>query len=64
LTSTDGWRWSPAADAAFPFGRVCAPEDVAGVVRFLVSPAAGYVTGEVVRVDGGGGRSAVKEAEA
>jgi NAD(P)-dependent dehydrogenase (short-subunit alcohol dehydrogenase family) len=44
-------------------GSVCAPEDVAGVVRFLVSPAAGYITGQVLRVDGGGGRSVVKEAE-
>jgi 3-oxoacyl-[acyl-carrier protein] reductase len=50
---TDDMR---ALGASFPFGRVCAPEDVAGVVRFLVSPAAGYVTGEVLRVDGGGGR--------
>jgi 3-oxoacyl-[acyl-carrier protein] reductase len=50
---TDDMR---ALDASFPFGRVCAPEDVAGVVRFLVSPAAGYMTGEVLRVDGGGSR--------
>jgi 3-oxoacyl-[acyl-carrier protein] reductase len=55
---TDDMR---ALDAAFPFGRVCSPEDVAGVVRFAVSPAAGYMTGEVFRVDGGGGRSVVKE---
>ncbi|MEW6475932.1 MAG: SDR family oxidoreductase [Actinomycetota bacterium] len=55
---TDDMR---ALDADFPFGRVCAPDDVAGVVRFLVSPAAGYMTGEVLHVDGGGGRSVVKE---
>lgn len=57
---TDDMR---ALDAGFPFGRVCSPEDVAGVVRFLVSPAAGYMTGEVLRVDGGGSRSVVKESE-
>jgi NAD(P)-dependent dehydrogenase (short-subunit alcohol dehydrogenase family) len=53
-----------ALDARFPFGRVCTPEDVAGVVRFAVSPAAGYMTGQVLRVDGGGGESVVKEAGA
>lgn len=41
-------------DASFPFGRVCRPEDVAGVVRFLVSDAGGYVTGQRIEVDGGG----------
>ncbi len=41
-------------DASSPFGRVCRPEDIADVVRFLVSPAAGYVTGQIVTVDGGG----------
>ena len=43
-----------ALDATSPFGRVCRPGDIADVVRFLVSPAAGYVTGQVVTVDGGG----------
>lgn len=41
-------------DAKFPFGRVCEPEDVARVVVFLCSQAAGYVTGERIRVHGGG----------
>ena len=41
-------------DATSPFGRVGRPEDVDDVVRFLVSPAAGYVTGQVVCVDRGG----------
>lgn len=41
-------------DALSPFGRVCSPEDVAGVVRFLVSAAAGYITGQKIYVDGGG----------
>ena len=41
-------------DPHSPFGRVCRPEDVAAVVRFLVSDAAGYVTGQRVYVDGGG----------
>ena len=41
-------------DAGSPFGRVCRPEDVAEVVRFLCSDGAGYLTGQVVTVDGGG----------
>ena len=41
-------------NAVSPFGRVCQPEDVANVVRFLVSDAAGYVSGQKVNVHGGG----------
>jgi 3-oxoacyl-[acyl-carrier protein] reductase len=40
--------------AAMPFGRVCQPEDVADVVRFFVSDAGSYVSGQRVVVDGGG----------
>lgn len=36
-----------------PLGRLGDPEDVAGLVRFLVSPEAHYITGQVVAVDGG-----------
>lgn len=36
-----------------PMGRTGKPEDVAEVVAFLASEQAGYITGEVLRVDGG-----------
>jgi 3-oxoacyl-[acyl-carrier protein] reductase len=36
-----------------PLGRLGSAEDVAGVVRFLASEAAGYVTGQVIHVNGG-----------
>ena len=36
-----------------PLGRIGKPEDVAEAVRFLVSEAASYVTGQVIRVNGG-----------
>jgi len=36
-----------------PLGRVGKPEDVAGAVIYLASPAAAYVTGQVLRVNGG-----------
>ncbi len=34
-------------------GRLGEPEDVAPVIRFLASPGAGYITGQVIVVDGG-----------
>jgi NAD(P)-dependent dehydrogenase (short-subunit alcohol dehydrogenase family) len=40
-------------DATSPFGRVCRPEDVAAAVVFLCSEEAGYITGQVIAVDGG-----------
>jgi 3-oxoacyl-[acyl-carrier protein] reductase len=36
-----------------PLGRIGSSEDVAEAVRFLVSPRASYITGQVLRVNGG-----------
>jgi 3-oxoacyl-[acyl-carrier protein] reductase len=36
-----------------PVGRFCKPEEVANVVRFLVSPLSGFITGEIVDINGG-----------
>jgi 3-oxoacyl-[acyl-carrier protein] reductase len=36
-----------------PLGRIGIPEDIAGVVAFLASPAADYMTGQVIHVSGG-----------
>ncbi|MGN6379538.1 MAG: 3-oxoacyl-[acyl-carrier-protein] reductase [Gaiellales bacterium] len=39
--------------ASTPLGRLGTPADVAAAVRFLVSDAAGFITGDVLAVDGG-----------
>jgi 3-oxoacyl-[acyl-carrier protein] reductase len=39
--------------AQIPVGRFCEPEEFAHVVRFLVSPLAGFITGEIVDLNGG-----------
>jgi NAD(P)-dependent dehydrogenase (short-subunit alcohol dehydrogenase family) len=49
-------------DANYPFGRVSSPEDVAGVVAFLVSEDASYMTGQRLLVDGGGKDIAIVDA--
>jgi len=50
-------RLDPATREAYvgsiPLRRAGTPEDVAAVCLFLASDAAGYITGQVIRVDGG-----------
>jgi NAD(P)-dependent dehydrogenase (short-subunit alcohol dehydrogenase family) len=45
-------QWQ-AGLARIPLGRLGRPEDVAAAIAFLVSPEAGYVTGQSLHVDGG-----------
>lgn len=42
-----------AAASFIPLGRVGEPDDIAGVILFLASGAARYLTGQVISVDGG-----------
>lgn len=51
----DGLR--QGVEASIPLRRIGETEELAGVVAFLLSPAAAYMTGAVVRVDGGFGLS-------
>jgi 3-oxoacyl-[acyl-carrier protein] reductase len=39
--------------AQIPVGRFCEPEEFAHVVRFLVDPLSGFITGEIVDLNGG-----------
>ena len=41
-------------DSVVPYGRVCQPEQVADVVRFLVSEGGSSLNGQRISVDGGG----------
>jgi gluconate 5-dehydrogenase len=39
--------------ASVPLGRLGALDDVVGAAIFLASPAAGYITGQCLAIDGG-----------
>ena len=52
-TGPDERRRQEATVAARAIPRVQTPEDIAGTVLFLCSPAAGFMTGQTLAVDGG-----------
>jgi gluconate 5-dehydrogenase len=59
---TDLYRKATQGDTArqqkilgrIPMGRLGRPEDIGWACAFLASPAAGYINGQVLLVDGGG----------
>jgi NAD(P)-dependent dehydrogenase (short-subunit alcohol dehydrogenase family) len=58
VIATEKVRAMPAAVlerimAALPSGRLGEPDEIAALVAYLASPAAGYVTGEAISIDGG-----------
>jgi NAD(P)-dependent dehydrogenase (short-subunit alcohol dehydrogenase family) len=63
VRATLGVEGVASLDQEQPFGRVCKPEDVAHVVRFLVSPDAALITGQRIVIDGGADALAAMHAK-
>jgi len=49
VRATRRTRMSPL----IPMGRLAQPDDISGIVGFLLSPEASYITGQLIHVDGG-----------
>jgi NAD(P)-dependent dehydrogenase (short-subunit alcohol dehydrogenase family) len=50
--------WQERVRRETPLARWGLPEDVAATARWLVSPAASYITGQIIRINGGAVRGA------
>ena len=53
MTAALGEKRLTELTAAVPLQRMATPDEIAGVVSFLASPDAAYITGAVIPVDGG-----------
>jgi len=53
MTAALGDKRLAELTAAVPLARMCSADEIAGVVVFLASPDAAYITGAVIPVDGG-----------
>ena len=49
----DGQAFRAAYDAQVPMGRMADPSELTGVIRFLCSDEASYLTGALIPIDGG-----------